>query len=180
MSSALVVLNARLPGWLRCTQTKDDGVEWINTKTAKWTQALYSCRSLGYAGGNKSIIFFNNLCKLIEIYIYVRTKHPFTSYPAEKHPKQQTCGYRHTTKTSGLFYWHRTGADYSSHNNFANLGSFAKVSIPVGSIIPWLQGCQLPDFSPRSQTFCYTADFFYIFKTTTFLHIPSQNHRQAP
>ena len=44
------------------------------------------------------------------------------------------------------------------------------------------QGCQLSDFSQRSQTFCYTANFsttfFYIFlkfKTKTFLYIPSQN-----
>ena len=47
-----------------------------------------------------------------------------------------------------------------------------------------LQGCQLPDFSLRSQTFCYTADFsttfLYMLKTNTFLHIPSQNHQQAP
>ena len=46
------------------------------------------------------------------------------------------------------------------------------------------QGCQNPDFSLRSQTFCLTADFsttFYIcWKTMTFLHIPSQNHLQAP
>ena len=40
------------------------------------------------------------------------------------------------------------------------------------------QGCQLLDFSLRSQTFCYTADFFttllYMLKTETFLHIPLQ------
>ena len=47
-----------------------------------------------------------------------------------------------------------------------------------------LQGCQLPDFSLRSQTFCYITDFattfFYMLETKTFLHIPSQNHQQAP
>ena len=46
------------------------------------------------------------------------------------------------------------------------------------------QGCQLPDFGLRSQTFCYTADFtttfLYMLKTKTFLHILSQNHQQAP
>ena len=45
-------------------------------------------------------------------------------------------------------------------------------------------GCQLPDFSLRSQTFCYTADFsttfLYMLKTKTFLHIQSHNHQQAP
>ena len=39
------------------------------------------------------------------------------------------------------------------------------------------QGCQHPDFSLRSQTFCYTADssttflYMHILKTKTFLHI---------
>ena len=37
------------------------------------------------------------------------------------------------------------------------------------------QGSQLPDFSLRSVTFCYTVDFsttfFYIMKAKTFLHI---------
>ena len=46
------------------------------------------------------------------------------------------------------------------------------------------QGLQLPDFSLRSQTFCYTADFsttfLYILKTKTFVDIPSQNNQQAP
>ena len=34
------------------------------------------------------IYYFNDLRKLIEIYIYARKKHPFTSYPAAKHPLQ--------------------------------------------------------------------------------------------
>ena len=45
------------------------------------------------------------------------------------------------------------------------------------------QGCQLPDFSLRYQTFSYIADFFttflYLLKTKKFLPIPSQNHQQA-
>ena len=44
----------------------------------------------------------------------------------------QTC-----EKTSGLFLSHDTDAGFSSRNNFANLGSFAKVSFPVEFIIPW-------------------------------------------
>ena len=44
-------------------------------------------RSLDYASGSESIIFSNELCKPIKIYLYVRNKHPFTSYPAEKHQK---------------------------------------------------------------------------------------------
>ena len=53
---------------------------------------------------------------------------PFTSCPAAKHPKRSIVG---------LFILYRTGVGFSSRNNFANLGSFAKVSIPVQSIIPW-------------------------------------------
>ena len=38
-----------------------------------------------------SLLFFiNYLCKLIEIYIYVRKRHPFTSYLVAKHPKHNT------------------------------------------------------------------------------------------
>ena len=49
---------------------------------------------------------------------------------------QQTSHYRPVRKTICLFLLHDTGVGFSSHNNFATLGSFAKVSIPVGSIIP--------------------------------------------
>ena len=49
-----------------------------------------------------------------------------------KAPKtQQICHYRHTRKTGKLFLFVNTGVDFSLRNNFANLGSFAKVSIPV-------------------------------------------------
>ena len=68
------------------------------------TQTLNSCRSLDYARGNWSIIYFNDLCKPIEIYIYARKKHPVTCCPTAKAPRtQQTCGNRHSTKTSGIF-----------------------------------------------------------------------------
>ena len=39
-----------------------------------------------HARGNESIIYFTDLCKPIETYIYARKKHPFASYPAAKHP----------------------------------------------------------------------------------------------
>ena len=48
--------------------------------------ASNSFRSFDYARGNESIIFFTDLCKPIETYIYARKKHPFASYPAAKHP----------------------------------------------------------------------------------------------
>ena len=62
-----------------------------------------SFRSFDYTRGNESIIYFTDLCKPIETYVYVRKKHPFASYPQQSTQTQQTCGYRHTTKTSELF-----------------------------------------------------------------------------
>ena len=56
---------------------------------------------------------------------------------------QQTCSYRHTRKTSGLFYDTVRVATLPPRNKFANLGSFAKVSVPVESMIPWTE--ILPD-----------------------------------
>ena len=69
-----------------------------------------------------------------------KSKHSFTSYPAAKHPKhKKNCHYRHVRKTSGLYFLlYNTGVDSSSRYNFANLGSFTKVSIPVGFVIPCL------------------------------------------
>ena len=43
----------------------------------------------------------------------------------------QTCD-----KILWTFLLYNTGVDFSSRNNFANLGSFAKVSVPVQCIIP--------------------------------------------
>ena len=51
---------------------------------------------------------------------------------------QQTCHYRHTRKTSERFLLYNTGVNFSLRNNFANLGSFAKVSVPVQFIISLL------------------------------------------
>ena len=39
-------------------------------------------------------------------------------------------------KNQWTFLWNHTGVDFSSRNNFANLGSFGKVSVPVQFIIP--------------------------------------------
>ena len=49
-----------------------------------------------------------------------------------KAPKtQQICHYRHARKTSELFLLFNAGVDLSLCNNFANSGSFTKVSVPV-------------------------------------------------
>ena len=36
-----------------------------------------------------------------------------------------------------LYSWPRTGIEFSSRNNFTNLVSFVKLSVPVESTIPW-------------------------------------------
>ena len=36
-----------------------------------------------------------------------------------------------------------TGVGFNSRNNFANLGSFAKVSVPLQFVIPWCVEAQL-------------------------------------
>ena len=59
---------------------------------------------LGDARGNKSIIFFNDLCKPIEIYIYARKKHPFTNYPAAQHPKTINLRLQTYDKTQWTFF----------------------------------------------------------------------------
>ena len=63
---------------------------------------------------------------------------------------QQTFGYRHTTKTSGHGRW------LSSRNNFVNLGSFAKVFVSVGSIIPCFACSQFSGLSTQTATWPYT------------------------
>ena len=55
-------------------------------------QTLNSCRSFRYAHGNESIIIINDLCKLIEIYIYAR-KNPLLQVILQQSTQtQQTWG----------------------------------------------------------------------------------------
>ena len=59
-------------------------------------------------------------------------KAPVNRLSHSKAPKShQICHYRHTTQTSELFLLLNKGVDFSLRNNFANSGSFAKVSVPV-------------------------------------------------
>ena len=60
-------------------------------------------------------------------YTSVRKKRPFTSYPAARHPKHSKFA---------ITDMREKPVGFSSRNNFANLGSFAKVSDPVQFIIP--------------------------------------------
>ena len=59
-------------------------------------------------------------------------KAPVYRLSHSKAPKtQQICHYRHPRKTSELFLLFNTGVNFSLRNNFANSGSFGKVSVPV-------------------------------------------------
>ena len=55
--------------------------------------------------------------------------------PQQSTQKQQTCSYGHDKKQQ-TFFTDTARAPTSSRNNFGNLRFFAKVSFPVGSIIP--------------------------------------------
>ena len=60
------------------------------------------------------------------------TKAPINRLSCSKAPTtQQIYHYRYTRNTSELFLLSSTGVDFSLSNNFANSGSFAKVSVPV-------------------------------------------------
>ena len=53
-----------------------------------------------------------------------------------KLPKRSKFAITTCYKNSELFLSYDTGVDFSSRDNFPNLGSVAKVSVPVRSIIP--------------------------------------------
>ena len=61
-------------------------------------------------------------------------KHPSTSYPAVKHPKQQVGHQPQHPRNNSEFFW--AGAvRWHPQNNFAHLGAFTKVFVLVKSII---------------------------------------------
>ena len=77
-------------------------------------QTLNSCRSLGYARGNKSTIYFNSLCKPIEMSMLGKSTH-WQVIQQQSTRMQQTWGYRHATKTSGLFLVRRHGRQFQQY-----------------------------------------------------------------
>ena len=121
----------------RRVRTKEDGENLKKPENSdaffqRGTQTLNSCCNL-----DKSIISFNDLCKPIEIYINARKKHTFTCYPVSKHPKHSKFANTDIReKPVDLLLLYDTGVDFSSRDDFANLGSFAKVSILVETILP--------------------------------------------
>ena len=69
--SSTAVVNAKLPDQLRHGRTEEDAEKRKNPKEVtslqSGTQTLNSCRSLDYARGNGSIIYFNDLSKPISM-----------------------------------------------------------------------------------------------------------------
>ena len=68
-----------------------------------------------------------------QLYIIMhKEKAPIYKLSRSKAPKtQQIRHYRHARKTSGPFFLHNAGVYFSFRNNFSNLSSFVKVSVPV-------------------------------------------------
>ena len=96
------------------------------------TLTLNSCRSLHYARGNESVIYFTNPCKPKEADIYARKKHPFVSYPAAKHPKHSKFAIIDTReKPVNFFYCSTRALTLVSARILLTQVSFAKVSVPV-------------------------------------------------
>ena len=91
MSLILVVLNPRWPDWLWRMQTDNADEKRTNTDAAvlsfsqSETVTPNSFRGLDYARGNESIIYFIDLCKPTETYIYARKKTPLQVIIAPKH-----------------------------------------------------------------------------------------------
>ena len=89
--------------------------------------------------------------------------------PQQSTQTHQTCHYRHATKTSGLFLLFNTGADFSLRNNFANSGSFAKVSVLVYNYnslglctnIRELSSLKVNKTGVLRSTFCLTSQLIY-------------------
>ena len=87
-----------------------------------------SFTSLPFAHVNKLIIYFTMHKQKTLIYKLSHSK-------ASKHGKFRSADIYE--KNQWTFLWCRTGIDFNSCNNLANKGFFAKVSVPVESIIPW-------------------------------------------
>ena len=69
-------------------------------------------------------------------HIYFSEKAPIYMLPGSKAPKCSKLGVtKIREKPVDFYYGTARGVGFSSRNNFTNLGSLAKVSVPVESII---------------------------------------------
>ena len=85
---------------------------------------------------NKLIIYITMNKHIALIYTLSRSKHQNTA----------NLSLQTYEKNQWICFTVQHGFDYNSRTNFANLGSFAKLSIPVEPAIPWLT-----KFIPRSR-----------------------------
>ena len=93
---------------------------------------LNSCRSLVYASGNESIIYFTDLFKPIKTYVYARKKHPFANYPAAKHPNAANLRLQtYDKKTVVFFIKTARSSTLALAIIFQIKVFFTKVSVPV-------------------------------------------------
>ena len=84
--------------------------------------------------------------------------------PQQSTQTQQICHYRYARKPVNVFLWYNTNVDFICRNNFANLGSFAKVSIPVQSIIPWSKNWLSGSCDTPLSIHRHIAYFYYNYK----------------
>ena len=96
------------------------------TMENKETQSKWRC-----VWRNTNIKLLSQSSQCTSIIYFKDTRYPFTSYSAAKHPKHSTFA----RKTSRFYILYYAGVNFNSRNTFANLGSFAKVFIPVQSIV---------------------------------------------
>ena len=86
-----------------------------------------------------------------------------TSHPAAKQQKHNNLAVTDLREKTVEFF--DDTARFNSRNNFANLGSFAKVSVPVGSIIPWSNQGIIDPIIPWSNASTISVDM-----TIAFIH----------
>ena len=84
----------------------------------------------------------------------------------------QTCD-----KNQWTFLLHSMSVNFSSRNNFANSGSFAKVSVPVRSIIPCLNDndvlfmASLTSFPVRTVCSISIIEFVYVQQCSNYMYV---------
>ena len=93
---------------------------------------------------NKSIKFFTNLCKPIEIYTYAKKNHPFTCYPAAKHPKHSKCAITDIPESLvNLFYCSTRESTLVSTTILLTQVPLQKFPFLFIIIIPWITSAML-------------------------------------
>ena len=132
-SSTTVVLNAKLLDWNRTMGNKDNWSEWL------WRGETI----------NMKLLSESSLCTRWRVYyifqwsmqsnrnmhlcIYASKKHPFPVIPQQSTQKRSKIAITDMRQKPVNFFI------LTHRNNFVILGSFAKTSVPVQSIIPCIE-----------------------------------------